>query len=783
MTMPAQPSTDPGPYASSADLYWRAGWRGILPLPVQRKTFPPPGYTGAGGQMPSYPDIQAWVTGREGAGNVGLRLPRNVVGIDVDNYGTKPGGETLALAEAAHGPLPPTWRTTSRDDGISGIRLYRVPEGLAWPGEIGPAIEIIHYGYRYAVAWPSIHPEGRVYRWVTPEGVISTTLPDPDQLPALPQAWVDAYTSGELAVTPRADIKMQDAIAWLATTKSATSEPCSRMTGTIDQFIDALPGSAHNAARNATLSIARLAEEGHHGGIVALADVRKRFIADATDPNRTLTGLNRRTQEQAVYEFGDLIASAVGVVHASPSTVQTCDCYGQITGMIVDAATANTEPVEPEPVERAPEPASRLKPGGDFILDAPDSVPSIWGAGDECLWAAGEALMLCGPPGVGKTTVAGQVLRGRLGLLDEVLGLPIQPTSSRVLYLAMDRPAQIARSLRRGFVEAERQILNDKLSFWEGPPPQDVAKRPEVMLSLAELAEADTIIIDSVKDAAVGLTEDEIGAGYNRARQLCLASGIEVLELHHMVKRGANGSKPTELADVYGSAWLTAGAGSVVLLWGAAGDPIVYLTHLKQPAGEVGPWKLQHDHGRAETKLFHGSDLMEMVALSGPDGVTARQAAAAMFEKDEPSENDVEKARRKLAGLVRDERLEQFNTGDSRGTKRYRLRTESDPTIDPTHPTIRDFASGEPNPTLTPRDPTLEDKTAGQDPTADPTHPTPPEVAPDPTDAPPYEIGGADGEAADQADCNQCGQRRPVAIIEAGRGYCPPCAKARGVWS
>jgi hypothetical protein len=34
---------------------------------------------------------------------------------------------------------------------------------------------------------------------------------------------------------------------------------------------------------------------------------------------------------------------------------------------------------------------------------------------------------------------------------------------------------------------------------------------------------------------------------------------------------------------------ITAGAGSVVLLWGAAGDPIVEWRHLKQPAAEVGP--------------------------------------------------------------------------------------------------------------------------------------------------------------------------------------------------
>jgi hypothetical protein len=35
--------------------------------------------------------------------------------------------------------------------------------------------------------------------------------------------------------------------------------------------------------------------------------------------------------------------------------------------------------------------------------------------------------------------------------------------------------------------------------------------------------------------------------------------------------------------------WLTSGAGSVILLNGQPGDPIVSLHHLKQPAAAVGP--------------------------------------------------------------------------------------------------------------------------------------------------------------------------------------------------
>jgi KaiC/GvpD/RAD55 family RecA-like ATPase len=789
--------TSPGPYAAAADIYWRAGWRGILPLPANKKHDPPKGYTGAAGHDPYYPEVWEWVTGPAGAGNIALRMPSNVIGIDVDDYGDKRGGDTLTLAEAAHGVLPPTWRSTSRDDGVSGIRLYRIPEGLAWPGEVGASIELIQTRHRYCVVWPSIHPEGRTYRWISPDGLVSTAVPDPDDLPLLPDAWVQAYTGGEFATTTvRVDVKHADAVGWLAGTEHATKAMCTRMTKALDQHAADLTGSAHNSTRDATLRIARLAEEGHHGAVHALAGVRDAFLTEATSPNRDILGSHRRTDSEAVYEFGELITSAVGVVLGSPSGVQTCDCYGQITGAIVPErgaslpvdGTAALDPLaQPAPDDvqvTESEPKLRFKDGASFILDAPEGLPNIWGEGDESLWARGEALMICGPPGVGKTTLTGQLVRGLLGLQDEVLGLPVEPTAAKVLYLAMDRPAQIARGLRRAFKESERAVLAESLLFWEGPPPGDVAKHPSVLLSLAQLAEADIVVIDSVKDAAVGLTEDEVAAGYNRARQNCLAHGVEVLELHHMVKRGAGGNKPTELADVYGSAWLTAGAGSVVLLWGAAGDPVVSMTHLKQPAGEVGPWQLEHDHSRGTTSIFHGADILTLASSYGDEGISPTAAAVAMFDAEKPTEAQKKKAARKLQRLVDQGHLERYEKardvwGGGKPQTFYRVpgiqRRSNDAT-----------PSGESNDTNDgPTTHTLDLSVKSNDESNDANDTT------GPTTVVPPSIEGDDGGRSSQhprnraekpypeLDCNGCGEAKPAAIITTFKGYCAECHRER----
>lgn len=293
-----------------------------------------------------------------------------------------------------------------------------------------------------------------------------------------------------------------------------------------------------------------------------------------------------------------------------------------------------------------------LVDGATFILDIPNETPTVWGRGDDVLWAAGEALIICGPQGVGKTTLAGQLVMARLGLLPDVLGYPMKVGARRVLYLAMDRPQQAARSLKRLAKPAWRDTLADRLSVWKGPPPADVALNPTMLLDMCRAAEADTVVIDSIKDAAVGLSKDEIGAGYNRARQTAIAAGVEVLELHHQRKETSGGSAPKTLADVYGSTWITSGAGSVVLLWGEAGDPVVELRHLKQPCNEVGPINVIHDQDAGTSKADTGDRTRDLLyqAARTVTGMTPQMAASILFKATEA--RDVEKARRRLAKLV-----------------------------------------------------------------------------------------------------------------------------------
>lgn len=310
--------------------------------------------------------------------------------------------------------------------------------------------------------------------------------------------------------------------------------------------------------------------------------------------------------------------------------------------------------------------ADLMHSGSSFVLDVPETVPAVWGEGEEILWSEGESLIIAGPSGVGKTTLTGQLLRGRLGLLDDVLGLPVKP-GGRVLYLAMDRPDQIRRALHRIFTVDERAVLDEACVFWKGPPPRDIGKHPETLLEMADAAQADTIIVDSVKDAAIGLVDDEVGATYNRARQMVLADGRQLLELHHVVKKGNAGAPPNTLADVYGSAHLVNGAGSVVMLWGSAGDPIVDFRHLKQPRSEVGPFKVLHDGASGGSSVWDGADLVELVRRC-TSGVTAADAACVMYSTMKPSASQIEKGRRRLERMTAQGLLTVTGGGKGRGS-------------------------------------------------------------------------------------------------------------------
>lgn len=238
-------------YAGAGRRYHGAGWGSPLPLPAGRKKPPPAGWTGYGAPMASAADVEAWCE-EYPDGNIGMRLRPVVVGVDADTY--RGPAELAAWESLAErwGPLPESapW-CTSRDDGVSGVRLLTVPDGYVavalLPGGCG---EVIQRHHRYVVVPPSVSPPpprgtGQPYRWIgRPDGWV----PGLADIPPLPPAWLDGLRAGP---PPAADAPLFRQPAGHSHKSGWTAPDIARLRAS-----GCLPGSRHDQLRDVVASLA-----------------------------------------------------------------------------------------------------------------------------------------------------------------------------------------------------------------------------------------------------------------------------------------------------------------------------------------------------------------------------------------------------------------------------------------------------------------------------------------------------------------------------------------------
>ena len=296
----------------------------------------------------------------------------------------------------------------------------------------------------------------------------------------------------------------------------------------------------------------------------------------------------------------------------------------------------------------APHHGYRFMEADEFLFAVEDAVP-IWGDVDQPLWQSGESLMLVGPPGVGKSTLAHHLLVALLTGTN-VLGHPVAKISGNILYLAMDRPKQIARAFRRVLGDAVvRELVRDRVIFHAGPLPRNLVLDPTIIAKICAAYGITVVVVDSIKDAITSPSDETQANSYNIARQKCLADGVEWIELHHNRKSNGDNKEPKGLDDVYGNRFITAGAGSIFSLWGQSGDSVISLSHIRMPGNGLPPLKLGLDKDTGAMELL---DVVDLEALTKrATGVTAKEAAVAIFGSS-PSESQIRTTRYRLKRLI-----------------------------------------------------------------------------------------------------------------------------------
>lgn len=308
---------------------WPAARGGGWPaFPLRRGTkYPPPnGTTGWDGVDLSGADCAEFdqLDQYRGTTQMALRMLSITAGVDTDAYDGKTGGDTIAEASRRWAPLPDGPWSSARDDGVSGIRFFRIPEGTALVPNLGfpelriGHVELIQRHHRYALVWPSIHPHtGTRYTW---RGTAGPDVPPAvDDLPALPEEWLTALAGtghrGERAQPERVARFLADlpAGAVCATVRAAVRAA--------DATLRTPVLSRHDDTLAAVLRLLRLGEQGHPGVPAALSALRTVFV-------RTVTGDGSRTPASAAAEFDRMRdgARGVGLIAATPTVPARRGC-------------------------------------------------------------------------------------------------------------------------------------------------------------------------------------------------------------------------------------------------------------------------------------------------------------------------------------------------------------------------------------------------------------------------------------------------------------------------
>ncbi|MEX3646028.1 bifunctional DNA primase/polymerase [Mycolicibacterium porcinum] len=323
MTLARQAGDECNPYADAAMRYRRSGWGGPLPLPYSKKEKPPIGFTGEQAPYPTVEKIEEWQNA--GRQNICLRLAgvdadHEIIGIDVDQYTKgnkqKRGFDQLQELVKTLGPLPDTWISSSRTDGKSGIRFYRVPRGLSFAGKVDDDVEVIRKGHRYAVVWPSVHPDGMAYWWFPPghdpddvnKDVWNGDLPDPRTFEKLPDPWIDFLTNHRtLASADLSDDKsrLDEIYGWADETFHGDddSPPCVKMREKLTKHIEKVRDSStfHDLLTNAHWNLFKLASEGHHGWVAAVNQYEQEWVKAVIARGGGTTDRSPETLRQEVF--------------------------------------------------------------------------------------------------------------------------------------------------------------------------------------------------------------------------------------------------------------------------------------------------------------------------------------------------------------------------------------------------------------------------------------------------------------------------------------------------
>jgi hypothetical protein len=524
---------------AAARRWWLQGWP-PFPLPRQAKKPPPDGVTGYGGVDLTHAqlDLVVW------RGNIGVRMPADVLGLDVDAYDGKPGAETLAALVEQLGPLPPTVISNNGRGGISGIRFYRVPVGLGWVHNL-PGIEVIQRTHRYAVVWPSMHPEGRQYVLVDEQAdEVLDDVPNVADLPEMPWAWV-AYLSRPTEaeaerMAPSMAVDGDELAAFVEDHDGEGAAPgyLGVIVAHFNAQVDA-GHSRHDTAQHCLIWAMESAAAGLFPAFEAWRQLAEAWVRRHTDARRAQLMSDRR-----VTEYEAMARHAVGRA-LSKTPADLAAIRAKVVGPVVGIKTLAPPSRNGHEGGAGGDDEAEAEGGLAYVdwaaLRSAEDIEHAWLV--EGFWPAGRAMALWAPAKTGKSELA-LVVAANLALgIDAFSGAAIEPVD--VLYLDYEMTEDDLRERLDdlGLLDADLHRLHYAL----------VPALPALDLDLGGLAiEAEVVrtgsravVFDTFGRAVAGKEDeaDTVRAFYRYTGARLKRMGVAYLRTDHAGKDVAKGQR------------------------------------------------------------------------------------------------------------------------------------------------------------------------------------------------------------------------------------------------
>jgi hypothetical protein len=563
--------------------------------------------------------IDAWWNGLYRDYGVGIATGHLADGtaffvLDIDDREHHSGSDTLAELEHEHGDLPDTITSITGSGGEH--RFFTVPDGMPTPrndqsGKLGPGLDIRGEGGQVVVA-PTIHPNGNTYQWDTERS------PSRMKMAEAP-AWLMSMLTPAPEVAPKVTPVKRDDTYQVASTPA-------------DRYNDRTTWTELLEADGWTLSHTR---DGEDYWTRPGKDTREGTSATVgwrgNDALKVFTSGVDWLQAEATYSRFQYFAAR----HHNND-------YRQAAKAVIESETPQVTTLDVIPVgEQAPdnqgdEVASKYDADlNSMLLNwedfwAKDFSDIQWLA--DPVIALGRAHAIFAPGGTGKSLfslwLAAALACGKQGLDGEPL------TPRRVLYLDYEMtPDDLKERLSAMGYDQTDNLTRLHYALLPSLPPADAPEGGKAIARMAQLVDAELVIIDTFSRAVSGDENDAdtVRAFYRWTGLHLKAEGRAFLRIDHAGKDVEKGQRGTSAKN-----------DDVDIVWQMIkADGGFKLTNKKGRMGWIpdSVALLQYDTPHLHYKIADevapaGTDLVvaDLDALQVPPSVSARKAAQMLRE-------------------------------------------------------------------------------------------------------------------------------------------------------